>query len=147
MTSEFIQELGGLQKFMGWEGPMLTDSGGFQLFSLAQLTKITEQGATFRSHIDGSRIELTPERSVQIQQELGSDIAMVLDHVIELPNDREKILDAMQRTIRWAQRCRDIHSHEGQIQFAIVQGGLDAGLRVECARQLIDLDFPGYAIG
>jgi queuine tRNA-ribosyltransferase len=145
--SDVIQELGGLQKFMGWDGPMLTDSGGFQLFSLAKLTKITEQGATFRSHIDGSKIELTPERSVQIQQELGSDIAMVLDHVIELPNDREKILDAMQRTIRWAQRCRDIHSHEGQIQFAIVQGGLDAGLRVECARQLIDLDFPGYAIG
>lgn len=145
--SDVVQELGGLPKFMGWDGPMLTDSGGFQLFSLAQLTKITEHGATFRSHIDGSTMELTPERSVQIQQELGADIAMVLDHVIELPSEKAKILDAMERTIRWAQRSRDAHSHESQIQFAIVQGGLDAGLRVECARQLIELDFPGYAIG
>ncbi len=145
--SDVIQELGGLQTFMGWDGPMLTDSGGFQLFSLAQLTRITERGATFRSHIDGSEIELTPERSVEIQQELGSDIAMVLDHVISLPNDRANIRDAMERTIRWAERSRNAHSKKGQVQFAIVQGGLDAGLRVQCARQLIELDFPGYAIG
>ena len=145
--SEIVQELGGLQKFMGWDGPMLTDSGGFQLFSLAKLTKITEQGATFRSHIDGSIVELSPERSVQIQQELGSDIAMVLDHVIALPNEPAKILDAMDRTIRWAERCRDAHSSDQQIQFAIVQGGLDPSLRVACARQLIELEFPGYAIG
>ena len=145
--SDIIQELGGLQKFMGWEGPMLTDSGGFQLFSLAKLTKITEQSAVFQSHIDGSKMELTPERSVEIQQELGSDIAMVLDHVIELPNSRENIVDAMERTIRWAKRSRDAHSHEAQVQFAIVQGGLDPELRLECAKQLIDLDFPGYAIG
>jgi queuine tRNA-ribosyltransferase len=145
--SDIVQELGGLQKFMGWEGPMLTDSGGFQLFSLAKLTKITEQGASFRSHIDGSVVELSPERSVQIQEELGSDIAMVLDHVIALPNEPEKILDAMDRTIRWAERCRDAHSLDQQIQFAIVQGGLDPKLRVDCARRLIELDFPGYAIG
>lgn len=145
--SDVVQQLGGLQKFMGWEGPMLTDSGGFQLFSLAKLTRITEQGATFRSHIDGSEMHLTPERSVQIQEELGSDIAMVLDHVIELPNEQDKILDAMQRTIRWAERSRDAHTHKSQVQFAIVQGGLDAGLRVQCARELIELDFPGYAIG
>jgi queuine tRNA-ribosyltransferase len=145
--SEIVQELGGLQKFMGWEGPMLTDSGGFQLFSLAKLTKISEQGATFRSHIDGSVVDLTPERSVQIQQELGSDIAMVLDHVIALPNDPAQILDAMDRTIRWAERCRDAHSSEQQIQFAIVQGGLDAELRVDCAQRLMELEFPGYAIG
>jgi len=145
--SDIVQELGGLQKFMGWEGPMLTDSGGFQLFSLAKLTKINEHGAVFQSHIDGSKMELTPERSVEIQQELGSDIAMVLDHVIELPNDRTNIVDAMERTIRWAKRSRDAHSHDAQVQFAIVQGGLDSELRLACAQQLIDLDFPGYAIG
>lgn len=145
--SDVVQELGGLQKFMGWEGPMLTDSGGFQLFSLAKLTKITEQGATFRSHIDGSSVELTPERSIQIQEELGSDIAMVLDHVISLPNTAETIRDAMDRTIRWAQRSRDAHSCDRQIQFSIVQGGLDPQLRIECAKRLIELDFPGYAIG
>ena len=126
---------------------MLTDSGGFQLFSLAQLTKITEQGATFRSHIDGSKMELTPERSVQIQQELGADIAMVLDHVIELPNDIDTITDAMERTIRWAKRSQDSHNLDSQVQFAIVQGGLEPKLRIQCAEQLIDLDFPGYAIG
>ena len=126
---------------------MLTDSGGFQVFSLAKLTEVTEEGATFRSHIDGSKVELTPERSVQIQQELGSDIAMVFDHVIALPNETEAIKDAMERSVRWARRSKEAHSHEQQIQFAIVQGGLDAELRVSCAQQLIDLDFPGYAIG
>ncbi|MDG1874083.1 MAG: tRNA guanosine(34) transglycosylase Tgt [Mariniblastus sp.] len=145
--SDVIEELGGLQNFMGWNGPMLTDSGGFQVFSLAQLTKISENGATFNSHIDGSKVELTPERSVQIQQELGSDIAMVFDHVIELPNSRELVKDAMERTIRWAKRSQDAHTLNEQIQFAIVQGGLDSQLRVECAKQLIDLEFPGYAIG
>lgn len=145
--SDIVQELGGLQKFMGWNGPMLTDSGGFQLFSLAKLTKISEQGATFRSHIDGSVVELTPERSVQIQQELGSDIAMVLDHVVALPNEPATIRDAMDRTIRWAERCQSAHTSDQQIQFSIVQGGLNPELRVECARRLIELDFPGYAIG
>lgn len=145
--SDIVAELGGLHPFMQWDKPILTDSGGFQLFSLAKLTKITEAGAVFRSHIDGSTIDLSPERSVQIQQELGSDIAMVLDHVVELPNKRSVIEDAMQRSIRWAARCRDAHSRDDQIQFAIVQGGLDAGLRIECARAMVDLDFPGYAIG
>lgn len=145
--SEIVEQMGGLHQFMGWDKPILTDSGGFQLFSLAKLTKITEQGATFRSHIDGSTIELPPERSVQIQQHLGSDIAMVLDHVIELPASRDAVADAMHRTIRWAERCRDAHTSDDQVQFAIVQGGLDKQLRVECARALIELDFPGYAIG
>ena len=145
--SALIQEVGGLQKFMGWDGPMLTDSGGFQVFSLAEMTEVTEQGAVFRSHIDGSKVELTPERSVQIQQELGSDIAMVFDHVIALPNETAKIKDAMERSVRWAKRSKDAHTHQQQIQFAIVQGGLDEELRVSCAEQLIDLDFPGYAIG
>ncbi len=145
--SDVVNEMGGLQKFMGWDKPILTDSGGFQLFSMAKLTKINEQGAIFRSHIDGSTIELPPERSVEIQQLLGSDIAMVLDHVIELPAGRDVVKDAMDRTIRWAARCKEAHTLNSQIQFAIVQGGLDSGLRLECAKELIELDFPGYAIG
>lgn len=145
--SDIVAELGGLHSFIGWDKPILTDSGGFQLFSLARLTRIDEQGAVFRSHIDGSTIELSPERSVEIQQELGSDIAMVLDHVIELPSSRSAVEDAMQRSVRWAQRCRDVHSRADQIQFAIVQGGLDENLRLDCAQQLQMLDFPGYAIG
>jgi len=145
--SEIVQQLGGLHKFMDWPYPILTDSGGFQLFSLAKLTKITEAGATFRSHIDGCELELTPERSVQIQEELGSDIAMVLDHLIELPADRAVVADANERTIRWAKRCRDAHTRDSQIQFGIVQGGLDPDMRRNCARSLGDLDFAGYAIG
>lgn len=145
--SERVAELGGLHQFMGWHRPILTDSGGFQLFSLAKLTKITEQGAVFHSHLNGSKIELTPEKSVQIQQQLGSDIAMVLDHVIALPNSQSLIEEAMQRSTRWAQRCRMAHTSDNQAQFAIVQGGLDSRLRIESVRGLIDLDFPGYAIG
>ncbi|MEM7784947.1 MAG: tRNA guanosine(34) transglycosylase Tgt [Planctomycetota bacterium] len=145
--SDVVRDLGGLPKFMGWPGPMLTDSGGFQIFSLGKLTKITEQAAVFSSHVDGSRIELTPERSVKIQEELGADIAMVLDHVVALPNTFENVKDAMDRSIRWAARCRESHSRSDQIQFAIVQGGLDPGLRVESSRRLIELEFPGYAIG
>lgn len=145
--SGLVQEMGGLPKFMGWNKPMLTDSGGFQIFSLARLTKINEQGAKFRSHIDGSLIELTPEGSVRIQEELGADIAMVLDHVVELPNRRSMVEEAMQRSIRWAERCRDAHTLDSQAQFGIVQGGLDEGLRRQCSEALIDLDFPGYAIG
>ena len=145
--ADIVCELGGLHTFMGWDKPILTDSGGFQIFSLAQMTQITEQGAVFRSHIDGSMIELTPERSVAIQEQLGSDIAMVLDHVVELPASRERVEDAMQRSIRWARRCREAHTRPDQIQFAIVQGGLDTQMRVVCARLLQELEFPGYAIG
>ncbi len=142
-----VAELGGLHKFMGWGKPILTDSGGFQVFSLAERTKVTEHGAKFRSHINGSEIEITPEISVEIQQQLGSDIAMVFDHVIELPSDREKVKDAMERSTRWAKRSRDAHTLDTQIQFGIVQGGLDVDFRIESANGLIDLDFPGYAIG
>ena len=144
---QVVESLGGLHHFMGWEGPILTDSGGFQLFSLAQMTKVTEERAVFRSHIDGSRLELSPERAVAIQEALGSDVAMVLDHVVALPNEPEVIRDAMERTIRWAQRCRDAATREDQAQFGIVQGGLDAELRVECAERLARLELPGYAIG
>lgn len=142
-----VEALGGLHRFTGWDGPILTDSGGFQLFSLAKMTKINEQGAVFRSHIDGRLVELTPERAIQIQEALGSDVAMVLDHVVALPNNAEVVRDAMERTIRWARRCREAASRSDQALFAIIQGGLDPKLRVECAEQLTRLDFVGYAVG
>ncbi|MBQ9874521.1 MAG: tRNA guanosine(34) transglycosylase Tgt [Thermoguttaceae bacterium] len=145
---DVVRDLGGLHKFCGWRGPMLTDSGGFQLFSLAQLTKITEEGSVFRSHIDGRRIELTPERSVAIQEALGSDIAMVFDHVIKLPNERRNVEDAMERTLRWAARCKKAHKRtEDQAQFGIIQGGLEYDLRRRCAEELAAIGFDGYAIG
>ncbi len=145
--SEVVADLGGLHKFCGWEGPMLTDSGGFQIFSLAKLAKITEKGAFFQSHTDGRKMELTPERAVAIQEELGSDIAMLLDHVVALPNEYRVLKDAMERTVRWAARGKAAHRREDQAQFAIVQGGLDLELRRICAEKLVELDFPGYAIG
>ncbi|MDO4585886.1 MAG: tRNA guanosine(34) transglycosylase Tgt [Planctomycetia bacterium] len=144
---DIVEELGGLHQFCGWNHPILTDSGGFQLYSLAQLTKIDEQGAIFRSHIDGRKMELSPERSVAIQESLGSDIAMVLDHVVALPNDRDIVEDAMERTIRWAKRCQTAHRRSNQTQFAIVQGGLEVDLRRRCATALTELNFNGYAIG
>lgn len=142
-----VKDLGGLHRFMGWDGPILTDSGGFQLFSLAENTKITERGAIFKSHIDGSTLELTPERAVEIQEDLGSDIAMVLDHVVRLPSSDEVVRDACDRSIRWAQRCQAAARRGDQAQFAIVQGGLNPALRVYCAEELVKLNFPGYAIG
>ena len=142
-----VQALGGLHEMMGWTGPILTDSGGFQVFSLAQMTKVTESGATFRSHIDGSPMQLTPERAVAIQEALGSDIAMSLDHVIGLPAPREAVRDAMLRSLRWAERCRAAVTRRDQALFGIVQGGLEADLRLESAEKLTLLDFPGYAIG
>lgn len=142
-----IAELGGLHRFVGWDGPILTDSGGFQLYSLARMTRVTEDGAVFRSHIDGSEISLTPERAIEIQEALGSDVAMVLDHVVPLPNERDTVREAAQRTVRWARRCRQAADRSDQTQFAIVQGGLDVDSRVECARQLVEMDFTGYAIG
>jgi queuine tRNA-ribosyltransferase len=144
---KLIEELGGLHRFMGWDGPILTDSGGFQVFSLAANVKITDEGAVFRSHLDGNLIELSPERAVAIQESLGSDVAMLLDHVVALPNAPEVIHDAMQRSIRWARRARDAHRRADQAQFAIVQGGLDPACRIQCTEALVELDFPGYAVG
>lgn len=144
---EIVEQLGGLHQMMDWQKPILTDSGGFQIFSLAKLTSVDENGATFRSHIDGSKIELTPEKSIAIQQALGSDIAMVLDHLVALPADRTTMEDACERTVRWAERCQRAATCTDQIQFAIVQGGLDPQLRKKNARDLAALDFPGYAIG
>ena len=144
---EVVRDLGGLHAFMGWSGAILTDSGGFQIFSLAQNAKITEEAATFRSHIDGQLMELSPERAVQIQEHLGSDIAMVLDHVVSLPNEPAVIRDACERTIRWAARCLAAARRPQQALFAIVQGGLDVDLRRECAARLVEMNFAGYAIG
>lgn len=144
---QVIGDLGGLHAFMGWAGPILTDSGGFQIFSLAERTKISEAGATFQSHIDGSRFEVSPERAVAIQEVLGSDVAMVLDHVVALPASDALVREAAERSVRWAARCQAAHSRPDQAQFAIVQGGLDADLRRWSARELVKRDFPGYAIG
>ena len=145
--SELIAELGGLHKFMGWDKPILTDSGGFQIFSLGEMNKVTEDGATFKSHLDGSKIHLRPEDSIRIQEQLGSDVVMVLDHVIALPASDEAALDASNRSVRWAQRCKEAAVRTDQAKFAIVQGGLNADLRMQCAEQLVQIGFDGYAVG
>lgn len=144
---EVVAQLGGLHQFMGWDGPILTDSGGFQVFSLAERAKVTEHGVTFRSHIDGSEVQFTPERSIAIQEALGSDVAMQFDHVVALPAGTDAIRDATYRSLRWAERGRAAATRSRQAQFGIVQGGLDPALRRESAAELVKLDFPGYAVG
>ena len=145
--SQRVADLGGLHRFMGWDRPILTDSGGFQIFSLGAMTKVGEDGATFKSHLDGSMVHLRPEDSVRIQQELGSDIAMVLDHVVALPASIQEVRDAMERSLRWARRCQEARTRSDQAMFGIVQGGLDAGLRCQSAEGLQQIGFDGYAIG
>ena len=144
---ELVRKLGGLHAMMRWEGPILTDSGGFQIFSLGELNKVTEEAATFKSHLDGAVIRLTPEYAIEIQEALGSDIAMVLDHVVALPNSQEVIIDAVQRSVRWAARCLAASNRDDQALFAIVQGGLDETLRRQCAAELAVMDFEGFAVG
>lgn len=144
---QVVAELGGLHRFMGWDGPILTDSGGFQVFSLAQKRKLTEEGVQFRSHLDGRLLDLTPERAVAIQEALGADVAMCLDQCPALPASKEEVAEATNRTIRWARRCRDAHKRPDQALFGIVQGGSHEDLRAECAEALIEMDFPGYAVG
>lgn len=144
---ETVRRLGGLHGMSGWQGPILTDSGGFQIFSLDAITNVDEQAATFRSHIDGAIVRLTPEYSIEIQEALGSDVAMVLDHVIALPASDEEVSDAMARTIRWAKRCLDAATRDDQAKFAIVQGGLNETLRKQCATELGAMDFEGFAVG
>jgi queuine tRNA-ribosyltransferase len=145
--ADVIAELGGLHRFMGWDGPILTDSGGFQIYSLAPTRKIDDHAALFRSHIDGKLVELTPERAVAIQENLGSDIAMCLDECPPYGTAPDYLRVAVERTIRWAERCRAAHKRSDQALFAIVQGGTDLELRSRCARELMALDFPGYALG
>lgn len=143
---ELVERMGGLHSFMGWDGPMLTDSGGYQVFSLAARRSLDDDGVTFRSHIDGSTHRFTPERVMEIEQALGADIAMVLDECAE-PLDREYNERALLRTHRWAERCRVAHSRPDQALFGIVQGGIFPDLRLQSAAFLTGLDFPGYAVG
>jgi len=144
---ERIARLGGLHRFMGWNGPILTDSGGFQVFSLAHLGKVDEDGVTFASHLDGSPQRLTPERAVEIQEALGSDIAMAFDQLVDATLPASEIAVAMQRTHRWAERCISAHTRSDQALFGIVQGGVDASLRRESAASIAALPFDGIAIG
>lgn len=142
-----VERLGGLHAFMGWSGPILTDSGGYQVMSLAPLRRVTDDGVEFRSHIDGARHFLRPEDVVQVQVQLGSDILMPLDECVRADAPRREIERAMRRTTEWARRSRALRLPEGRLLFGIVQGGLDRELRREHAAQLAALDFPGYAVG
>ena len=147
-TAERISELGGLHKFMNWERPILTDSGGFQVMSLAELRKLSEEGVTFKSHIDGSRHTLSPERSMEIQKMLGSDIVMCFDECPALPAKYDKISDSMHLSMRWAKRSRDAFGDRpGHALFGIQRGGLEYDLRAESAKILQSIEFDGYAIG
>ena len=147
-SAERIDRLGGLHKFMNWDRPILTDSGGFQVMSLASLRKLTEKGVTFKSHIDGSKHEITPERSMEIQKLLGSDIVMAFDECPALPADRTRIAESMRLSMRWAQRSRDAFGDRpGHALFGIQQGGLERDLREESAEALRAVGFDGYAVG
>ncbi len=146
--SDVVARLGGLHAFMGWERPILTDSGGFQVFSMAALRRVSDEAVEFQSHIDGASVVLTPERATAVQNELGADIIMAFDECVPYPCERDRAEQAMERTIAWAERCRKAHGRpDDQALFAIVQGSVFDDLRVECARRLVEMDFPGYAIG
>jgi len=144
---DVIGKAGGLHSFMKWPGPILTDSGGYQVFSLSNLRKVTEGGVVFRSHVDGSEHSITPESAVSMQEKLGADIIMVLDVCPESTAGREKLGEAMASTARWAERCRSAHRDNGQHLFGIIHGGIYPELRRVSAEQITSLDFPGYAIG
>lgn len=144
---EIVRQAGGLHSFMNWPGAILTDSGGFQVFSLGALRKVTDEGVIFRSHIDGSKHFMTPEKAIAIQEDLGADIIMAFDECLAYPSDHQAARAAMERTISWATRCRTAHQRPDQALFGIVQGVVYSDLRRECAQRLIELDFPGYAIG
>ncbi len=147
-TAERIANLGGLHKFMNWERPILTDSGGFQVMSLSELRKLTEKGVTFRSHVDGSKHELTPERSMEIQKLLGSDIVMCFDECPALPADRDRIAESMRLSMRWAARSKEAFGDRpGYALFGIQQGGLERDFREESAEALKEIGFDGYALG
>lgn len=146
--TDIIEKAGGLHKFMNWDRPILTDSGGFQVFSLRNNRKITEEGVEFRSHIDGSKKFLSPEKSMEIQNILGSDIMMAFDECAPYPASHDYVEHSMHRTTRWAKRCKDYHTNtDNQALFGIIQGGMYKDLREVSAKDLIELDFPGYAVG
>lgn len=145
---DLIKKAGGLHKFMNWDRPILTDSGGFQVFSLGDLRKITEEGVEFRSHIDGSKHFLSPEKATEIQNALGSDIMMAFDECAPYPADYDYVKKSLERTTRWAKRCKDAHQFpEKQALFGIVQGGMYKDLREQSVKELLELDFPGYSVG
>ncbi len=144
---ELIREFGGLHRFMNWDRPILTDSGGFQIFSLRDMTKITEEGAAFKSHLDGSSLFLSPEDAVMVQEALGSDIMMCLDTCIPYPATRQETEDATALTRRWAQRSRAAQKDTGRLLFGIIQGGMYEDLRAEAVEQLVEIGFDGYAMG
>ncbi|MBR1895833.1 MAG: tRNA-guanine transglycosylase, partial [Pyramidobacter sp.] len=140
---DLIAKAGGLHGFMNWDRPILTDSGGFQVFSLGKINKVMDDGVEFRSHLDGTKYMMTPELATEIQEKLGSDIAMCFDQCVELPCTRKQAEDAVERTLRWAGRCKAAHTRDDQAQFGIVQGGLFDDMRASCADELSAMDFPG----
>jgi queuine tRNA-ribosyltransferase len=145
---DLVKEAGGLHKFMNWDRPILTDSGGFQVFSLGDLRKITEEGVTFQSHLDGSKHFLSPEKVMEIENALGADIIMAFDECAPYPADHDYVKKSLERTTRWAVRCKEAHTNtENQALFGIVQGGMYRDLREQSAAELVALDFPGYSIG
>ena len=145
--ADVVAKAGGLHKFMNWDGPILTDSGGFQVFSLAENRKITEDGVEFKNHLNGDRLFFSPEVSIDIQEKLGSDIAMSFDECIPWPADYDYVKKSTERTLRWAKRGLEAHKREDQALFGIVQGGDYEDLRKMCAEELVKMDFPGYSIG
>ena len=144
---KLIERMGGLHKFMSWSKPILTDSGGFQVFSLSKLRKISDEGVQFRSHLDGSLHFIGPDESMEIQQSLGSDIAMVFDECTAADSDYQTARKALDRTIRWAERCKEVHTREDQALFGIIQGNMYKDLRIESTKRTVEMDFPGIAIG
>ena len=144
---DIVAKAGGLHKFMNYDGPILTDSGGFQVFSLAENRKITEEGVTFKSHLNGDRLFFSPERAIEIEEKLGADIIMSFDECVHYPAEYDYMKKSVERTLRWAKRGKDAHKREDQALFGIVQGGEFPDLRKYCAEELVKMDFPGYSIG
>jgi queuine tRNA-ribosyltransferase len=144
---DVVEKLGGLHKFMAWNQPILTDSGGYQIFSLSPLTKVNDDGVEFTSHIDGAKIYLDAERAIEIQNRLDADIIMCFDQCTPFPADEMQLKEAVERTILWAKRSKQLHNNTNQLLFAIVQGGIDLELRTHCASELVNFNFDGYAIG
>ncbi len=145
--SDLVRKMGGLHRFMGWDGPILTDSGGFQIVSLSELANVCDEGVKFQSHLNGSRHFLTPELAIKIQEDLGADIAMCLDEVVGYPTEKKEMDNVVERTLAWARRCVESLTGNGTALFGIIQGGVYEDLRTACAASLVDMGFDGYAVG